>query len=276
MQILPFYSSLDFQKDDFQKVINASDLTSLCKEIYSFEILDIINEDKIIEYLKSPEFINGSEFFKSDNFEKDLCNIIIQIHTKAIELGFPSNFKIKPSEIDFELTKTLYESLENSSFQINNFWINKSEIQTYMTLRIFTLICFWRWKKENKINPSRVLKSNRNYFFTLWITGYLFDKKSNCIEDRWELLKYLNSDIIVQIIERTTFGFSKFFAQAIIEELKSSGKLDQSTRLVRGLTKRAIFTLSTIIFIDEEKYSRRIVKYLLDWADSNYNQPTIS
>lgn len=272
MLSFPYYNSNEKLQEDYSIISEAETIELLCQRIYTFEINHIIQYEYIYNFLKSEHFKMGCEYKESDFFYEQLSNIIIRLHKKAIEYGFPNKpmKQIKASEIDLALTRVLYESIEESEFDNSNYWINKKEVQSFMTLRVFPLIVFWRWGLGKKINALRIMHSSRNYFFTLFMVGQLFDRKEDFIDNRWELLKYLNSDIIVQILERTSFGYNKNFSQAIAEEIKNRNSVD-ATRLVRGCTKRAKFTLSTVVFHNNFEFCKIIVNYLFEWANKNYD-----
>lgn len=276
--ILPSYNihSNSLRQTDLDTIMLCQDPGELCRRIYRYNIDDFMDLNSIGHYLKSPDFHSGADYFESDKLIKILSNVIFKVHQAAATFGFPGPPTIKQgSRIDVALTRVLWEALEESGVTVTFSDISSKFFQQFMTQRIIPLVTFWRWKvvTGNTLSIDRVACSPRNYFYVLWVSGYLFDSGTDAPDTRWALLENMSADSLVQIIERSGIGYRKGFAQAIAAERKrrsvsvSGGVLD---KLVRGCMKRASFTFATSVMPDDEGYYKKIAEYLFRWSELNY------
>jgi hypothetical protein len=276
--ILPSYNSHShaLRQTDFETIMSCQEPGDLCQRIYSCEIENFLESSRIKQYLKTPAFRNGADYFETDDFISALSAIILKVHQTARAFGFPGQPTTRQgSKIDIALAKTVSEAFEQYGILVTPSQASSRFFQQFMTQRIFPLLALWRWKvvTGNNLSKDRISYSPRNYFYVLWVSGYLFDKGAGAQSERWFLLENMTSDSLVQIIERSGLGYRKGFAHAIAAERirrsasSSGGVLD---KLVRGCMKRASFTFATSIMVEDEVYYKKIAEYLFNWAESNY------
>jgi hypothetical protein len=206
-----------------------------------------------------------------------LSSVVLELIHTAKKFGFPGKLQgnVSESQVDIDLAKTLAESFERNNFNVLPCHGNSRLIQQFMTQRVFPLITYWRWKviPGKTISRERIVSSPRNYFYTLWISGWLFDRGYDLQGERWLLLEQMSSDSLVQVIERSGLGFRKGFAQAIASERMNRRNVNTGSvldSLVRGSMKRATFTFSTAAMPDDADYYKIVCHYLFSWAESNY------
>jgi hypothetical protein len=274
---LPSYNthSHALRQADFETILASPSTEELCMKICSCDIGSFMTLSTIRHYLKTPAFREGADYFESDEYINVLSEIIFKVHQGAATFGFPGSPTTRQgSKIDIALTGILCETLEQYGIIVTPSQASSRFFQQFLTQRVFPLVTFWRWKvvTGNNLSKDRITFSTRNYFYILWVSGYLFDK-GNDVNDRWSLLESMSADSLVQIIERSGIGYRKGFAHAVALERNkrstsvSGGVLD---KLVRGCMKRASFTFATSVMPEDESYFKIIVEYLFCWAEINY------
>jgi hypothetical protein len=271
--LLPIYNknSIHIQESDFNLIINSIDLDKLCYNIFECYTKDLTT-NVINQYLSSDKFKNGADYSDTVNHFQVLNNLIYEILKLAQECGFPSKLNCSGAQFDLKLSKFIYEFFEKNDICCRPSEFNIIELQLFFTQRIIPLITYWRWFQNGKINESRIKYGMRNYFYTLFMTAWLFDKGKDIV-NRWEYFEVLSADILVSIIERPGIGYRKGFAHAIANEIllrKNKSKKLNIDKLIRGVMKRATFTFSVSIMPDEKEYYVNIVSYLFNWSEKNY------
>jgi hypothetical protein len=279
MKKLPSYgqTAVAERQNDLNMLLNSEKIHILSNTLYGVQPDAGLSREAIYQFLNSTRFSSGADYFKSDELTGSLATLVENLTNVARHFGFPNRPEknIAESKIDFSLSIALMEQLESGGFVVYPCHANSRLLQEFMTMRVFPLITYWRWKivTGRAISPERVTGSVRNYFYTLWISAWLFDNGEGQFADRWTLLESMSSDSIVQVVERTGIGYRKGFAKAIaVERLKRSESSSGSVldRLVRGCMKRATFTFSTSAMPDDEEYYAKISSYLFKWAEENY------
>jgi hypothetical protein len=271
--LLPRYKpeAIDIRFKDLEIIINTPDLNQLSQILYNCgpESIDV---GVLKNWISSEGFTNGADYSASDHNVNAIIELILRINKVALKYGFPKSLNISGGQFDIELARSIWEISEDLGLYFKPADINDINLQSFMTQRIFPLFTFWRWSHGGKINEDRVRASNRNYFYTLLITAWLFDKGKDS-HNRWEFLSALSADIIVSIIERPNIGYRREFARAIarqiLEKTQEFPKVNID-RVIRGVMKRATFTFSVCVIPDEEEAYNDIVKYLFNWSEKYY------
>ena len=263
---------------DCEEMLQCASMEELARKVWGTGLSQATTETAITQYLDSQVFNSGADYFGPAGYRTALARVISRVFQKAAaEFGFPHapQTPVQASRIDTGLSGALIEALEDNEFIVPPYEAGNRMTQAFMTQRVFPLISFWRWKiiTGKPLSKDRIISSPRNYFYTLWLSGWLFDTGADQNGARWELLHQMSADSLVQIIERSGIGFRKGFAQAIAMERRERGKNSSATaldKLVRGCMKRATFTFSTAVMPEDENYYRDICQYLFDWAEKNY------
>jgi len=277
--ILPAYrpDAISKKESDLDRFIGSTTISELSSRLFCMGIDQALSEAGIRRFLDSPEFNTGADYFRNQEFSDSLTAMLLKLYEAAAVFGFPGtpSQHQQASRIDIALSIALIEALEGCGFSVYPYQVNDRLVQTFMTQRVMPLITFWRWRivTGKALSTERVTSSTRNYFYTLWLSGWLFDKGPSSQGERWDLLHSMSADSLVQIIERSGIGYRKGFAQAIALQRKIRGHQSRGSsldQLVRGCMKRAVFTFSTAAMLDTEEYYRDICSYLFEWAEKNY------
>lgn len=277
--ILPAYrpDAISKRDSDRDTIIGSATISELSSRLFGMEIDQALSETGIQKYLNGPEFNSGADYFRDPEFTNSLAGVLSKLYQAAASFGFPNapSQHQQESRIDISLSITLIETLESCKLLVYPYQANDRLVQAFMTQRVLPLITYWRWKVVTRktLSLERVTGSVRNYFYTLWLSGWLFDKGDSAGGERWDLLHSMSADSLVQIIERSGIGYRKGFAQAIASERKNRSLTSGGPildLLVRGSMKRAVFTFSTSAMPDDEGYYKEIGSYLFDWAEKNY------
>lgn len=270
-------SAVDIRQRDFEILANASSIEDLSLKVYKMSLTDVTSEHGISGFIRSESFREGASFEDNEDFCNSLKTIVARLYSKAAEYGFPEKpgDKTNTSQIDFELAGILFESLEEFGFDLSPALINSKLMKSFMAARVLPLLVYWRWSviQGKRISSGRFGYDSRNYFQILWLSGWLFDKGQNYQDSRWDLLKEMSADSLVQVVERPGIGLRRGFARAVAEERalrKNNLSGTMVDLLTRGVMKRATFTFSTAVMLDNEDYYRAICKYLFNWAEKNY------
>lgn len=276
---LPAYrpDAIAKKDSDLNTILGNVTIDELCRRLCNMEVDQALSESGIRQYLGSPEFNTGADYFLSPAFTNALTHILLKLYETASGFGFPNvpAQHLQGSRIDISLSIALIEALEEMEFPVYPYQANDRLVQAFMTQRVLPLITYWRWKivVGKSLSSERVSNSTRNYFYTLWLSGWLFDRGVTSQGERWNLLHSMSADSLVQIIERSGIGYRKGFAQAIALERLTRSQTSHGSALdllVRGCMKRAVFTFSTAAMPDTEEYYKEICSYLFDWAEKNY------
>ncbi len=261
---------------DRETILGCVTISDLSNSLLGMDIEQALSEQGIKRYLDGPDFNAAADYFRNPAYTDFLKSLIAKLNDVAASFGFPEApaQRLNGSKIDIALSIALIESMEAEGFVTSPYQMNDRRVQAFMTQRVLPLITFWRWKviSGKTLSVDRVQSSTRNYFYTLWLSGWLFDKGASG-DSRWELLHTMTADSLVQIIERSGIGYRKGFAQAIARERKNRSQERGSVELdllVRGCMKRAVFTFSTSAMPDSEAFYTEICRYLFDWAATNY------
>jgi len=265
---------------DLHLLIHSNSLESLSQSIYGTSPSDAMSTEALEKYFSSEHFTRGAHLDPSPSTTASLVSIVETLVECAKKLGFPHKANRKEGAIDCELATSLFEALEEGDIVVSPIDVNSKLVNQFFVMRVIPLILYWRWaSSENTedgnpaITESRITSVNRNYFYTLWLSAWLFDQGPES-ENRWALLRSLTTDALVQITERSgTVGLRKEFAQAIAQtrlDLSSRFSPNQIQELTRGAMKRATFTFSTCVMTSDRNTLDALSRYLFAWAEEHY------
>ncbi|SFQ33848.1 DUF6339 family protein [Pseudomonas borbori] len=104
----------------------------------------------------------------------------------------------------------------------------RDDVWAFMTTVLAADIVEWRFPDNSRERLARFSGGVRNTFQRLWTRGSTLDRGEGHPE-RWELVKQLTEDAMVQIFERASIGGNPPLAKAVAE-----GWLRASTKFGRG------------------------------------------
>jgi hypothetical protein len=260
-------NSFHAQIDDFAIIKSCQNLDEISDNFIGCRASEI-TKTNITKGLTALLESNDYEFFGIHI--ESMVDMVFEIYHTAKQYGFPEKLTINASEFDFKLSKLIFEKCEELNISLTPGDIADPNTQVFFTQRLIPIICYWRWQKSNTVNPERFKSGSRNYFFTLVMVAWLFDRGKGS-GGRWDYLMQLTSDKIVSIIERPGIGYRKGFVQAIARHLSKRPESSSTTdRLLRGVMKRATFTFSVSIMIEDDNYFEDVVEYLFEWSEKYY------
>lgn len=115
----------------------------------------------------------------------------------------------------------------------------RDDVWAFITTVLAPDIVAWRFTDKNRDRTARFAGGVRNSFQRLWVRGTILDR-GECHEHRWELIKQLTEDAMVQIFERASIGGNPTLAIAIAEGwLSTAGKIGRGPMegVMRSATK---------------------------------------
>ena len=151
-------------------------------------------------------------------------NITAELRRIAQNLGFPIT-STQATKAQFDQDAAIYlgqlEELKTGEALRDDVW-------AFMTTVLAPDIVAWRFTDKNRERVARFAGGVRNAFQRLWVRGTLLDRGEGHA-NRWELLKQLTEDAMVQIFERASIAGNPPLAIAIAE-----GWLDTAAKIGRG------------------------------------------
>lgn len=151
-------------------------------------------------------------------------NITAELRRIAQIVGFPTS-NTQAARAQFDQDAAIYlgqlEDLRTGEALRDDVW-------AFMTTVLAPDIVVWRFTDKNRERAARFAGGVRNSFQRLWVRGTILDRGEGHAQ-RWELLKQLTEDAMVQIFERASIGGNPPLAIAIAE-----GWLSTTAKVGRG------------------------------------------
>lgn len=151
-------------------------------------------------------------------------NITAELRRIAQKAGFPTS-NTQAARAQFDQDAAIYlgqlEYLQTGEALRDDVW-------AFMTTVLAPDIVVWRFTDKNRERAARFAGGVRNSFQRLWVRGTILDRGEGHAQ-RWELLKQLTEDAMVQIFERASIGGNPPLAIAIAE-----GWLSTTAKVGRG------------------------------------------
>ena len=151
-------------------------------------------------------------------------NVTAELRRIAQKAGFPTaNTQVARAQFDQDAAIYLgqLEELKTGEALRDDVW-------AFMTTVLAPDIVAWRFTDKNRERVARFAGGVRNSFQRLWVRGTVLDRREGHAQ-RWELIKQLTEDAMVQIFERASIGGNPPFAMAIAE-----GWLRTASKVGRG------------------------------------------
>lgn len=249
--------------------------------------LNFFRDSKIEELGQFCNDIDLNKYHYSPVIGKKVSELKIQnIRKEIIEIVTELNFPNKPTQqniqdFDIRITKYLFENLDISPNEAS-----KNEIWSFFTCELIPDIVKWRFffnsdTTSNDALIDRYIGGRRNTVQRLWWRAYTF---KNLIkeEDPYSFLKYLNSDDMREIEERTTlFGnlnLVRAIAYSFIEVkkkniLKSTLPRDILRDVIRRLLRQVPWLSFESLNLSE---TRLQVVEVYNQTLKNFNENTFS
>lgn len=195
-------------------------VVTILETLKSEAALPLNSSDRLREYasLKTSAPTGGS---RADAVS---LQIVADLRDIAIKAGFPAS-STQASRAQFDQDAAIYlgqlETLQTGEALRDDVW-------AFMTTVLAPDIVGWRFNDKSHERLARFAGGVRNSFQRLWVRGTILDRGDGHPQ-RWELLRQLTEDALVQIFERASIGGNPPFAKAIAE-----GWLSTASRIGRG------------------------------------------
>ncbi|VVO42159.1 DUF6339 family protein [Pseudomonas fluorescens] len=172
---------------------------------------------------------------------EDLCAEIIEI---AEQNGYPDRGTKKTRakfDSDVSIALAEYKDLNSGELQRDDIW-------SYISTAMLPTVVIWRFRLilNEELTPAILARFRggvRNTFQRLWVRSDVFDRGDGHTA-RWELLKMLPEDAMVQVTERASIVAMKNVALAIAE-----GWLDASNKKINATIDSEKLMREAIILI---------------------------
>lgn len=139
-------------------------------------------------------------------------DITVELRKIAQKCGFPTaNTQTARSLFDQEAAIYLAQKEEMKSGEAL-----RDDIWAFMTTVLAPDVVTWRFTDKSRERVTRFAGGVRNSFQRLWVRGTTLDRGEGHPE-RWELIKQLTEDAMVQIFERASIGGNPPLAKAVAE-----------------------------------------------------------
>lgn len=115
----------------------------------------------------------------------------------------------------------------------------RDDVWAFMATVLAADVVAWRFPDRSRERVDRFAGGVRNTFQRLWVRGTVLDR-GECHPERWELIKQLTEDALVQIFERASIVGNPPLAKAIAEGwLRTAEKLGRGPMesIMRSATK---------------------------------------
>lgn len=195
-----------------------------------------------IELLKEYSALKSSAPSGGTRADTVAVDITVELRKIARKSGFP--------DINTQSAKALFD--QEASIYLGN----KQELKTgealrddvwaFMTTVLAPDVVTWRFAGQPLERRARFAGGVRNSFQRLWIRGTTLDRGEGHPE-RWELVKQLTEDAMVQIFERASIGGSPPLAIAVAE-----GWLRTAEKIGRGPMEAVMRSATKVIRVKNQ------------------------
>lgn len=162
-------------------------------------------------------------------------DIAAELRRIARKSGFPqANSQSARSQFDQEAAIYLAQKEE-----LNSGEALRDDVWAFMTTILAPDVVAWRFADKSRERMARFTGGVRNTFQRLWARGTILDRGEEAPE-RWELVKKLTEDAMVQIFERASIGGNPLLAKAVAEGwLRTAEKIGRGPMedIMRSATK---------------------------------------
>ncbi|WP_139075685.1 DUF6339 family protein [Pseudomonas aeruginosa] len=162
-------------------------------------------------------------------------NVTFELRKIAQRSGFPTaDTQSAKSQFDQEAAIYLAQKEELASGEAL-----RDDVWAFMTTVLAPDVVTWRFADKSRERVARFAGGVRNSFQRLWVRGTVLDRGKGHPE-RWELVKQLTEDAMVQIFERASIGGNPPLAKAVAEGwLRTANKLGRGPMedVMRSATK---------------------------------------
>ncbi|UVE19408.1 DUF6339 family protein [Pseudomonas sp. LS44] len=145
-------------------------------------------------------------------------DITVELRKIAQKFGFPyANTQSARSLFDQEAAIYLAQKEELKSGEAL-----RDDVWAFMSTILAPDVVAWRFADKSSERVARFAGGVRNSFQRLWVRGTVLDRGEGHPE-RWELIKQLTEDAMVQIFERASIGGNPPLAKALAEGWLKAG-----------------------------------------------------
>lgn len=162
-------------------------------------------------------------------------SITAKLREIAREAGFPAS-NTKQSRAEFDRKAAIYLGLRD---ELKTGEALRDDVWAFMTTVLAPDVTAWRFPERSRDRTARFAGGVRNCFQRLWVRGVVLDR-GEVHPERWELIKTLSEDAMVQLFERASIGGNPTFAIAIAEGwLRINDKVGRNSMqdIMRSATK---------------------------------------
>lgn len=195
----------------------------------------------------SPSARNGIELLKENSALKSSApsggtradtvavDITVELRKIAQKTGFP-NANTQSAKALFDQEAAIYLGQKQ---ELKTGEALRDDVWAFMTTVLAPDVVAWRFADQSRKRVARFAGGVRNSFQRLWVRGTVLDRGEDHPE-RWELVKQLTEDAMVQIFERASIGGNPPLAIAVAEGwLRTAEKMGrgQMEAVMRSATK---------------------------------------
>lgn len=225
-----------------------------------------------IELLKEYSALKSSAPTGGVRADTVAVDITADLRKIARQAGFPdSHGQSAKAQFDQEAAIYLGQKQELQTGEAL-----RDDVWAFMATVLAPDVVTWRFKGQPIERGARFAGGVRNCFQRLWIRGTTLDRGEGHLE-RWELVKQLTEDAMVQIFERASIGGSSPLAIAVAEGwLRTAKKISRGPMeaVMRSATKvlRVTNQIIDLAYLPPEELEL-IVTEAFDFAASSLSKP---
>ncbi|BCG23962.1 hypothetical protein TUM18999_21530 [Pseudomonas tohonis] len=192
-------------------------------------------------------------------------DVAVELRRIAQRSGFPNtNSQSARSQFDQEAAIYLAQKKELKSGEAL-----RDDVWAFMATVLAPDVVAWRFADNSRERVARFAGGVRNAFQRLWVRGTILDRGDEAPE-RWELVKQLTEDAMVQIFERASIGGNPPLANAVAEcWLRTAEKVGRGPMedIMRSATKviRVKNQIIDLAYLSPEEL-KRVISQIFDIA----------